>query len=108
MRSLITVTVLVLGTYLSAQAAGDAAKGKQVYDAKCKMCHGPEGEGNPTIAKMFKVKMMHLGSKEVQSKTDAELKKDITQGYKKMPPVKGLSSEQVDDVIAFVRTLKGK
>jgi hypothetical protein len=50
---------------------------------------------------------MHpLGSKDVQSKSDAELKKIITEGNGKMKPVGGLDDKQVADVIAFVRTLK--
>jgi hypothetical protein len=55
---------------------------------------------------MMKVEIPALGSKEVQSKSDAELKKAITEGKGKMKPVAGLSAKQVDDVVAFVRTLK--
>jgi hypothetical protein len=35
-----------------------------------------------------------------------ELKKVITAGSGKMKPISGLSDKQIDDVIAFVRTLK--
>ena len=89
-------------------AGGNAAAGKTVFMSKCAMCHGPNGEGKEAIAKMFKVKMLPLGSKEIQSKSDAELKKVIENGYEKMKPVKGLSETQVTDVIAFVRTLAEK
>lgn len=81
-------------------------EGKEVYNAKCKSCHGESGQGNPAIAKMMKVEMRPLGSKEVQAASDADLKKIITEGKGKMRPVAGLSAKQVDDVIAFVRTLK--
>jgi mono/diheme cytochrome c family protein len=99
---------LVLGAASFAFAAppqGNAKEGKTLYDQHCKMCHGPHGEGNQAMAKMMKVKMLPLGSKEVQAKSDAQLKKDITEGVGKMSPVKGLSGKQVDDIIAFVRTL---
>jgi cytochrome c1 len=49
--------------------------------------------------------MKHLGSKEVQAKKDADLKKDIVEGNGKMKPVK-LTDEEAANVIAFLRTLK--
>ena len=49
-----------------AQDKGDAQAGKAVYDSKCKICHGANGEGNPAIAKTLKVTFRPLASKEVQ------------------------------------------
>lgn len=83
-----------------------APEGKTVFESKCQSCHGPKGEGKAAIAKMFKVEMQHLGSKEVQSKSDAEIKQIVTSGKGKMPAVAGLTEKQKDDVIAYVRTLK--
>jgi cytochrome c1 len=57
---------------------------------------------------MFKVELRHLGSKEVQAKTDLELKTVITKGTGKMPPVSGVTDAQAADVAAFLRTLKSK
>lgn len=81
-------------------------EGKVVYDKSCKSCHGAEGQGNPGIAKMMKVEMKALGSKEVQAKSDDDLKKVVAQGSGKMKPVTSVSGKQVDDVVAFIRTLK--
>lgn len=89
----------------AAFSGGDAEKGKALYAGKCKMCHAAEGEGNPAIAKMSKVELKALGSKEVQGMKDAELKKDIVEGKGKMKPVK-LTDEEAANVIAFLRTLK--
>jgi len=83
-----------------------ATEGKEVYDKACKSCHGATGQGNPGLAKMMKVEMKPLGSKEVQEKSDADLKKIVTEGTGKMKPVASVTGKQVDDVIAFVRTLK--
>ena len=55
---------------------------------------------------MFNVTMQPLGSKEIQSLSDADIKKVVTEGHGKMKPVGGLDDKQVADVIAFVRTLK--
>jgi cytochrome c5 len=108
LKLLLTTTIVSLLTFGSALAADDANAGKAVFDAKCKMCHGNNGEGNPVIAKMMKVTMHPFSSKEVQSKSDEELKKDIVNGNGKMRPVKGLSDKQLDDVVAFIRSLAKK
>jgi mono/diheme cytochrome c family protein len=86
-------------------AAAFAQAGKDVYDKSCKGCHGADGSGNPAIAKAMKLELKHLGSKEVQAKTDAVLKKETLEGVGKMKPVK-LTEKQATDVVAFIRTLK--
>ena len=109
-RVLIVVAVLLLACSLSIALAakGGAAAGKAVYAKKCAMCHGADGEGKEGMFKMVKAELRHLGSKEVQSKTDADLAKVITQGSGKMKPVAGLTPPDVDNLVAFVRTLKAK
>jgi mono/diheme cytochrome c family protein len=87
-------------------ALAGAPEGKAVFEAKCQPCHGPNGEGKPAIAKMLKVEMQALGSKDIQAKTDAQLKQTISNGQGKMKPVSGLTDKQIDDVNSFVRTLK--
>ena len=96
---------LLLGLSMVPAMAGPS-EGKAVFDKSCKACHGAEGQGNPGMAKMLKVEMRALGSKEVQAQSDADLKKIITEGKGKMKAPAGLSAKQVDDVVAFVRTLK--
>jgi cytochrome c553 len=89
-----------------AVAAGDATAGKPVYDKSCKTCHGAEGIANPAMAKAMKVDMKALSSSEVQSMSDADLKKVITEGKGKMKPVKSVAGKDIDNVIAHVRSLK--
>lgn len=98
--------LLVAASAVPAFGAGDAAAGKDVYMKKCNMCHGPEGAGKDSVAKMLKVEMKALGSKEAQAVSDADMKKIIDEGKGKMKPVKGLSDAEIANVIAFVRTLK--
>lgn len=105
MKAHILSCAVLLGISMVPAFAGPT-EGKEVFDSKCKACHGATGQGNPGLAKMMKVEMRPLGSKEVQAQSDADLKKIVTDGKGKMKPVSGLSAKQVDDVVAFVRTLK--
>jgi mono/diheme cytochrome c family protein len=86
--------------------AADAKAGHAAYDKSCKSCHAADGAGNPAVAKMMKVDLKDLGSAGVQGESDADLKNVITEGKGKMKPVKSVSGPAVDDVIAYVRTLK--
>jgi len=97
---------LLWGAIVTVSAQADPARGKAVYTAKCQSCHGVTGEAKESIAKMLKVAIAPLGSKEVQAKSDADLKKVIILGQGKMKPVAGLADGQVADIIAHVRTLK--
>ncbi len=109
MSRFLFITALVCGLLISGatlSAAGDAGAGKAIFAKKCQTCHGAAGEGNQGMAKALKVEIKHLGSAEVQKKTDADIKNDVVKGVGKMKPVTGVSDGDVDNVIAFVRTLK--
>lgn len=85
-----------------------AAEGKAVYEKRCRACHGADGKGNPAIAKAQKVEFRALSSKEVQAKSDDELKKAMLGGTPKKKPVSGLTDAQVKDVLAYVRSMAAK
>lgn len=89
-------------------AAGDAAAGKEVYSKKCASCHGVNGEGKDSVAKIMKVELRHLGSKEVQGRSDADLKKVSLEGTGKMKAVAGIDAKAADDLVAYLRTLAKK
>ena len=89
-----------------AYAAGDATAGKAFFDRACKTCHGAMGDGNPAIAKAMKVELANLGSADVQKMSDDDLKKVVTEGKGKMQPIKSVTGKAVDDVVAYLRTLK--
>jgi mono/diheme cytochrome c family protein len=98
--------IAILLAVAPAFGAGDAAAGKETYSKKCASCHGTAGEGKESVAKMLKVEIHHLGSKEVQAKTDADFKKVILEGTGKMKTVAGVDAKGADDVVAYLRTLK--
>jgi len=91
----------------------DLAAGKAVYEAKCQKCHGDDGRGNPSMAKLLKMKQPFtpLGTTEVQTKSDAELKQIAINGVRtsraEMKPVKGgLSEAEASVVVGYLRTFK--
>ncbi|MEO7142196.1 MAG: cytochrome c [Bryobacteraceae bacterium] len=101
------LTVLALGTLtMPAVFGADAKAGQADYMRACKSCHGPDGTANPAVAKMMKVDIKNLGSAEVQALSDADMKTIVTEGKGKMKPVHSVTGASVDDVIAYVRTLK--
>lgn len=103
----ITIPLMLVRTF-PLFAAGDAAAGKDPYLKKCASCHGQAGEGKDSIAQMLKIKFVHLGSKDVQLKSDADLKKIPLEGTGKMKPVKDLDEKTTEDIVAYLRTLAKK
>ncbi len=93
--------------FLSLQLyAANEANGKAAYEKSCKGCHGADGSGNPGMAKMLKVEMRPLSSKEVQAHSDAEIKGIIQKGQGKMPAQAGVNDATAADLTAFLRSLK--
>lgn len=82
---------------------GDPDDGKEVYKKKCQSCHGPNGDKTEYKDQTFPA----LTSQEVQSQSDADLKKQSVSGKTgKMETVKGMSDQDLADVVAYVRTFK--
>ena len=105
------VAVIVIALFLAGLpllAAGDAAAGKDAYMKKCASCHGPDGLGKDQIAQMMKIKFTPLGAKEVQAKSDADLKKISIEGGGKMKAVKDVDNKMAEDIVAFLRTFAKK
>jgi mono/diheme cytochrome c family protein len=98
--------ILIASTLATCLTAADTKAGNAAYDKACRSCHGADGTPNAAIAKALKVDMRHLGAKEVQSQSDAELKAAITEGKGKMKPVKSVTGAAIDDVVAYIRTFK--
>ena len=105
-RSLVCGAMLFGTAMINPALAASAKDGEAVYSTKCKSCHGADGAGNPAIAKMMNVTLKALGSAEVQAKSDADLKAAVTAGTGKMKPVASVAGADLDNVVAYVRTLK--
>ncbi len=104
-RTVALIAVVTVLAIIPALAA-DAEAGHAIYTRKCKTCHGAEGEGNPGMAKVLKTEIRALGSPEVQAASDADLAKIVKEGKGKMKPASGVTDADIENVVAFVRTLK--
>lgn len=105
MRILLTTLTLACFSAPAASAA-DATAGQAIYNKSCKTCHGADGTANAALAKMMNVEIKDLKSPEVQSMSNDDIKNVITAGKGKMRPVSAVSGGALDDVVAYVRTLK--
>ena len=109
---IVTLSAVVLSTALVAQAA-DAEQGKKLYGQFCASCHGLSGKGDGAAAAALNPKPRDHTDKEYMSKmSDAEMLKVIKDGGASigrsplMPPWgASLKDEQIQDIIAYVRTL---
>ena len=85
-------------------AAGDAAKGKEIFE-QCGVCHNADSEEKkmgPGLKGLFKREKMTNGKKP----TDATVRTKIDEGGNGMPAYKDmLSDQEKDDVIAYLKTL---
>lgn len=100
--------LLVAPANLTAKSSGDTEAGRAVYEKACKSCHGATGQGSPAMIKASKGALQDLSSKEVQGRTDEQLRKDVAGGTGQKKPIKPLTEKQFQDVIAFVRTMAKK
>lgn len=98
---------VLLATAMTIPAAFAQGPGASLYQAKCQMCHGPDGKATTPMAKMMKVPSFEASG--VKKKTDAALTKAIEDGVGKMPGYKSqLSGKQIKDLVAYIRVLEKK
>ena len=87
-------------------SSGSAARGKEVFEKKCAICHYAEKDAKkigPGLKGMYKRGTFTVNGNKV---TDVSLKTWIENGDSLMPPMKEtLAADQIKDVIAYVKTL---
>ena len=110
--SLIIFCAVIFGTILSTYAA-NVEEGKKLYGQFCASCHGQSGKGDGPAATALNPKPRDHTDKAYMSKlADEDLLKVIKNGGASvgksplMPPWgASLKDDQIQDIIAYVRTL---
>ncbi|HTS75034.1 MAG TPA: cytochrome c [Bryobacteraceae bacterium] len=89
----------------SKKAAGDAAKGKDIFEMNCSVCHNAdnaEKKVGPGLKGLFKKEKLANGKKP----TEANIRAVINAGGNGMPSYQDLlSDEEKSSVIAYLKTL---
>jgi mono/diheme cytochrome c family protein len=97
--------VLVWATFLEPPVFGE--NGKDVFTANCVACHGQDGRARTPAGRKLRAKDL-----TVSKLTDPEIRRRVNEDHKDergtvMPPFKDiLKSDQIDAVVAFVRSLR--
>ena len=89
---------------------GNASKGKELFQQQCEICH--EAESNTAKVGPGLKGLFHMAAHkradgtEMAHHDEPTIRKQIEEGTGSMPPMKDvLSKEQMDDLIAYLRTL---
>ena len=108
-----SVMALVLAVMpLAASAAGDSEKVRPIFNQMCAGCHGFEGNGQDGTKSGFVPRIGTLANKEyMASVPDDYLVMIIKKGGEYMGKIaampaweKKLSEEQINDIVALIRT----
>lgn len=115
-RYLCLILSLSLVSPATASAEADMAKGKEKYDQLCATCHGLSGAGDGPVGASLpeNMKPMNFKAGEFKYATDAQKFSELLKkggaavGLNAlMPPQAGLTDGDVENIYAYVLSLKG-
>jgi len=125
MTRIFALTILIAAFVTpSVSMAGDVAAGKTKFDELCVSCHGPGGKGDGPTGKALAAagqpapRDFTAGDFKFDTNadgtpgTDEDLKAVVTKGAlvyggsAMMAPVMGLSDADLDNLVAFIRSLQ--
>jgi len=90
-----TILGILLLVALAAPALGQ--DGKQIYNNRCALCHGADGDGKGVI-----MQTDPFGPDFWKNNDDAAISKDIVEGKGRMPAI-ALSPEETKAVVEFMK-----
>jgi mono/diheme cytochrome c family protein len=107
---LVAAACMVGFTASGAQAA-DAKAGEAIYEKQCQTCHGKSGAGDGAAAAKMKDKPANWTAGGLKAMDDAKIHEIIKKGggavgkSKAMPAYGKLADADLDNVVAYVKTL---
>ena len=103
--SCFAVVLFVGGRVIASPPAGDAEKGKAVFEDNCAVCHNADSDEKkmgPGLKGLFKHEKLKNGKKP----TDANVSTIIKEGGNGMPAYSDmLSDDERANVLAYLKTL---
>jgi mono/diheme cytochrome c family protein len=103
-----TAVLVALGPHVG--YAADPARGKEVYDVRCSPCHGEGGGGDGPAAAAIEPKPRNFRDPAFwRARTTQQLRLVVVHGRPGtlMAPFAGvLSDAEIDDVVAYVESLR--
>lgn len=116
----LAATLALSGFIPGASLAADVETGRALFADNCQECHGPSGDGNGPAAEAFILKPRDFAMAAFKFDTDADWERgtdaDLANvikngpgtygGSVQMPGWSDLSTDDVESLIAFIRSLK--
>ena len=115
------LSLVALAAFVIPSAAlADAAAGKAPYDTNCMSCHGPTGKGDGPVGAVLNPPPRDFSKGDFKFDTDGDSKPgtdtDLTNVIKKganayggsalMAPWPALSDGEIQNIVAYIRSLK--
>jgi mono/diheme cytochrome c family protein len=108
------IAVIGIGIWLSATdttpsaaATGDKASGEALFNASCAQCHGVDATGTqsgPPLVHQYYVPSHHAHAAFLLAVRNGVRPHHWNFGA--MPPIDGLTDDDVTDIVAYVRSLQ--
>jgi mono/diheme cytochrome c family protein len=85
------------------------ARGEQLFNRNCAVCHGPQGQGDGPVTQFWKAdakRPANLTEQRIGQQTDGALYVTMSQGFGTMPPLReNMAVRERWDVVNYVRSL---
>jgi mono/diheme cytochrome c family protein len=112
--------ILITISFSSPTHAADAREGRELFTSSCQSCHGPEGDGDGPVSSTLILKPRPFSRAAFKFDTDADWRKgtdtDLANvirngpatygGSGLMPPWAVLTDQEIENLIAYIRSLE--
>ena len=102
------LALLAILTATSIGRADDLTEGKEIYEMRCVLCHGPDGRGDGPAGMVFEPPPADLSLADYwKTKTPEQVRDAIVKGKPgtaMVPFGQMLSSSEIDSLLAYLRS----